>query len=235
MKLIVPAAIGGLVALAAMWRWLWQTDLGPVQPPAEVGESIRLPVYVSGRNAHSWWGVVVLLLVAGTVFACLVFAYYYYWTITPGAWPPLEHALPGAGTPLASAALWIGSALALEQAKRALDRYAKGRLRLWLALALASACAAYALALHGQYDTGLAPSEHAYAASVYAFLAYQGIFVAVIAIMTAYLLARSWAGLLDGIRRVSFDNCRLFWLYSAGQALTALAIVYLSPAFAPTP
>jgi cytochrome c oxidase subunit I+III len=163
-----------------------------------------------------------------------VFTYFYFWTVTPGAWPPLAHALPGAGSPLASALLWLGSAAALAQAKHALDRYAHGKLRLWLAVAWFAACAAFGLALHGQYRTGLLPTEHAYAAAVYAFLAYQGLFVAVVTIMAAYLLARSWAGLLDGIRRVSFDNCRLFWLYTIGQALVALAIVHLSPLFAHT-
>jgi len=50
--------------------------------------------------------------------------------------------------------------------------------------------------------------------------------------MAAYLLARSWAGLLDATRRASFDNCRncrLFWLYAAAQGLVALAVAYAAP------
>jgi hypothetical protein len=28
---------------------------------------------------------------------------------------------------------------------------------------------------------------------------------------------------------VTFDNCRLFWLYAAGQALVGLAVLYVLP------
>jgi cytochrome c oxidase subunit I+III len=173
--------------------------------------------------------MVVLMFVSGTIFACLVFAYFYYWTVAPGAWPPLPGALPAIAWPLAAALCWLGSAFSLRWARRALERYRYGRFRLGIGIALLAAFAAFGVGLYGQYRTGLLPTEHAYAAVVYAFHAYQGLFVAVVAIMATYLIARSWAGLLDGIRRVSFDNCRLFWLYAVGQGLVALAIVYGAP------
>ena len=62
--------------------------------------------------------------------------------------------------------------------------------------------------------------------------ALQGLFLAVVLIMTAYLIARSWAGRLDGIRRVTFDNCRLFWLYTVAQGLVGLALVHGAPLIA---
>jgi cytochrome c oxidase subunit I+III len=228
-KMTVPAAIGGVVAVVAMWRWLWQSDQGPVHAPVDAGEGTKLPVYVTGPVSHSWWAMVVLMFVSGTIFACLVFAYFYYWTVAPGAWPPLPGALPVVTWPLAAALLWLGSAFSLRWARRALERYRYGRFRLGVGLALLAALAAFGVGLYGQYRTGLLPTEHAYAAVVYAFHAYQGLFVAVVAIMATYLIARSWAGLLDGIRRVSFDNCRLFWLYAVGQGLAGLAIMYASP------
>jgi cytochrome c oxidase subunit I+III len=227
-KLAWPAAICGLIALAAMWRWLWQTDRGPAYPPVDVGGGITLPVYATGPSAHSWWAMVVLLLVCGTIFACLVFAYFFLWTIAP-EWPPVRDALPDSRWPIASAALWLASAAALAYAKRALDATALPRFCALLALAFVLAALAFGGALYGQLATGLEPTEHAYGAIVYALLAHQGQFVAVLGIMTAYLLARSWAGLLDATRRASFDNCRLFWLYAAAQGLVGLAVAYAAP------
>ena len=57
-KLPWLAAIGGLVALAAIWRWLWQTDRGPSHPPVDIGGGIKLPVYATGPSAipgGRWW------------------------------------------------------------------------------------------------------------------------------------------------------------------------------------
>jgi cytochrome c oxidase subunit I+III len=44
--------------------------------------------------------------------------------------------------------------------------------------------------------------------------------------MAGYTLARSWAGLLDAERRVTFDSTRLMWHYTAAQGLIALAIMH---------
>src|SRR5690606_19770919 len=134
--------------------------------------------------------------------------------------------------PVLAALLWIASALALRWARRSLERYAYARFRLATVAAAVAACAGYALALLAQAGTGLTPTEHVYGAIVYAIAALQGLFLAVVLGMTAYLLARSWAGRLDGIRRVTFDNCRLYWLYTAGQGLAGIALVYGAPLLA---
>jgi cytochrome c oxidase subunit I+III len=44
-----------------------------------------------------------------------------------------------------------------------------------------------------------------------------------------FVLARSLAGLLDGIRRQTYDNTMLIWHYAVAQALVAIAIVQLAP------
>jgi cytochrome c oxidase subunit I+III len=53
--------------------------------------------------------------------------------------------------------------------------------------------------------------------------------VLVLFLMGAYNLARSWSGLLDAKRRVSFDNTRLFWHYTVGQGLTGLLAMHALP------
>ena len=61
------------------------------------------------------------------------------------------------------------------------------------------------------------PEAHAYGASVYTILALQGFFVATVAIMALYTIARWWAGKLDSVRRSTFDNTMLFWHYATAQ------------------
>lgn len=48
----------------------------------------------------------------------------------------------------------------------------------------------------------------------------------VVALMAGYVQARSWAGKLDGVRRLSFDNPMLFWLYTCGQGLVGVVLLH---------
>ena len=57
----------------------------------------------------------------------------------------------------------------------------------------------------------------------------QLFFVAIVAVVGAFTLARSWAGLLDNVRRATFDNTVLFWRYTVVQGLISLAIIHLFP------
>lgn len=70
-------------------------DKGEDHPPQDIGGGWRVPVYVQGPESHSWWAVVVLLLVDGTAFACLIFTYLFLWTVSPEVWPTDMAALPG--------------------------------------------------------------------------------------------------------------------------------------------
>ena len=63
-----------------------------------------------------------------------------------------------------------------------------------------------------------------YGAVIYTFVALQGFFVAVMTIMVLYTLARSLCGLLNGVRRATFDNTMLLWHYTTAQGLVAIAI-----------
>ena len=42
---------------------------------------------MSGPASHSWWAMVVLILVAIALFGALVFSYLYLWTVSPQVWP----------------------------------------------------------------------------------------------------------------------------------------------------
>jgi cytochrome c oxidase subunit I+III len=66
---------------------------------------------------------------------------------------------------------------------------------------------------------------------VYAVLAWQSVHVCALLVMTAFTLARSWSGMLDRTRRVTFDNTRLFWHYMVGQGIAGIALVHAIPRF----
>ena len=78
------------------------------RPRVEIGGGIKLPTYATGPLSHSWWAMVVLLLVAGSLYLAYVFSYLYLWTVSPQVWPRPEQ-LPPIAWPLMSGALLAAS------------------------------------------------------------------------------------------------------------------------------
>jgi cytochrome c oxidase subunit I+III len=231
-KLVVPAVACGVFALVMIFRWLWESDPGPSHAPVDIGGGIRLPVYVTGPASHSWWAMVILIMVAGTIFGSLLFAYLFLWTVSPEMWPAGAENLSAIAWPLASAVLLLASSGCIAYASRRLRSVsARGQLPIRLAIPIAIALLGAALWLdfQGQWQTGLRPDRSAYGAVVYAILGLQALFVASMATMGLYTVARSVSGMLDAQRRATFDNTMLLWHYTVAQGLIGLALVHSFP------
>lgn len=232
-KLVVPALVAGVFAVVMTIAWMWTTDPGPSHAPVPIGGGISLPVYVTGPLSHSWWAMVVLILVSAAMLACLVFSYLFLWTVSPAVWPAAGGALPALRYPLAAALLLVSSSGAIAYASRALKRASHdgGHWPVRCALLLAAPLLAAALGaeFYGHWQSGLRPTDSSYAAMVYTFVAVQGFFVAVMLVMGLYTLARSLCGRLNAERRATFDNTMLLWHYTVVQGLLALALVHGFP------
>jgi cytochrome c oxidase subunit I+III len=223
------AIVGGVLALAMILVWAWGTDQGPGAGPVEVGHGAWLPTYVTGRLAHSWWAMMVVIAVLGTTFVSLVFSYAYLGLVGPGDWPPAVAKRPSGHWPAMAAAAWLGSAWLVAGASRALAVGATGRFRVRLGLGLGLVLLATALDGASQWRAGLTPDRHAYEATVATFVGVQAVTAAAVLILALYTLARSWRGLLDRARRVTLDNTMLLWQYAVAQGVLALGVVHLLP------
>ena len=231
-KLVVPAFLSGLLAVAMIFRWIWDTDPAPLEDMLDIGGGVRLPAYASGTVSHSWWAMVVLLLVAGSIFAAMVFAYLFLWTVSPQVWPQAGAGLPALAWPLASAAMlaacgtgfaWLNRRLRPERPRPGAGFY------LVLAAALVLGPVSLALELAAHWQAGVRPYQSAYGAAVYGIIGVQGFFMLNAALMAGYLVARAAAGLIDGKRRVTFENVMLFWHYTVFQGLAGLALLHGFP------
>jgi cytochrome c oxidase subunit I+III len=230
--LLVEGAVAFLIALGAMVWWLWTgTDPAPPQPATvDVGDGIRLPTHATGPMSTSWWAMVVLMLVQGTAFACLLGSWMYLWLVNGDAmWPP-----PGMGTPVG----WLGAL--------ALLLYGGGGLLVWIAawlltrgwhwpvrgvlllsaLLFAAGAGADGFAL---WLAGIRPEVHAYGAATFTIFAWQATHVAIALLMLGYTFARSLAGKLNARRRLTMDNTMLFCVYTAAQGAAGLALPHLFP------
>jgi cytochrome c oxidase subunit I+III len=222
-KLSVPAAVCGVIAIAAIVRWAWELDPGPAQPPVDIGGGLRVPIYLTGPAASSWLAMVVLILVASSLFACLVGSYVYLWTVSKGAW------LPPPGDPLMAGAMLAASSAAVGYASRALKRDRAARASAALLVAVPLVICASAVELGALWASGLSPARSSYGALVYTFAGLQAFYALTVAVMAVYTIARERAGLIDRVRRVTFDNTMLLWHYAVVQGLVGLAFVHAFP------
>ena len=220
-KLVPLALLCGAIAIGALLHWGWQLDPPATHPAVDIGGGLRLPVYVSGPLSQAWWAMVILMLVSGSLYACLLFSYLYLWTVSPDIWP---RAGPHAGFAASTAILLLLSSAAVALANRGVARNGS----CWpLAIAIALLLLGFGVNLFSQWS--VSPRETAYGAIVYAIVSWDGFFAACATLLALFALARRRAGLLDRERRVTFDNARLFWHYTVGQALAGLAMVHGFP------
>ena len=223
-KLVWISAACGVVALAAMLHWGWSLDPPVDGRLAHIGGGIHLPTYMSGPSSQAWWAMVVLMLVSATLYGCVVFSYVFLWHRSPEVWPAR---LPPIGYALAAAALLAASSAGVAWADRRVGRSGDCRV-LWLALPLL--LAGWAAALAAQH--AVSPKQDAYGAIVYAVLSVDGFFVATTAVLALFALARHATGRIDRVRRVNFDNARLFWHYTVAQSLVGLVLLHGLPRIA---
>jgi len=216
---VVPAAAFGTLALAAFLRWLWTgTDFGPIgEGRGDIGGGLVLPTYVTGPLSTSWWAMGALMLVMGSAYACVLGSYLFLWLVNgDGLWPPAGIGLPLLDRGLLALGLYLAAGAAVWGGGALLRR--RGSLPFWvIPLALLALAGGYGADIASLWEAGLSPSSHAYASASYLLVTWQGVNVIAGGIMLLYTQARSWAGMLDGVRRVTYDNTMLFLIYTAGQ------------------
>ncbi|MDB5840739.1 MAG: ctaD [Herminiimonas sp.] len=222
----------GITAIVGVIVWLWQSDRVPPQATAKVADDVVLPVGATGSASHSWWATIIMLIVDGTIFASLLFAYIHISMRLPVSCPPPNAALPAPLWPLLSCGLLLTGSALMASAQRGLHPAApQKRLRLAVMAALACLIGAFACDFIGQRLAGLDPSAQAWSATVAALVGYQGFHVVVLAIIAVYLCARSWRKLLTPSSRATLDNSALIWHYTTLQGIACAAAINIVPLF----
>nr|MBF0684014.1 cytochrome c oxidase subunit I [Pseudomonas sp.] len=230
-KQVHIAVACGVVAIIACLVWTWQLDR-PSQGDVAVARNLRLPTYMTGPLSHSWWAMVVLMLVAASLYLSYFFSYLYLWTVSPDVWAPQgSPAPPILAYPAVSAALMIAGVAIVVLAGRLLPFRGKrsfGTAAL-LALAALAMVGSIGIEIWGHLETGLNPASSSYAAMVYMASVLEGQIAFAVVIMCLFAGARLITAQLDKQRRVTFDNAALLYYYAAAQGLFGLLLVHGFP------
>jgi len=228
----VPLAIAsGVLAIGACLVWTWELDR-PSQGEVEVAKGMRLPTYITGPLSHSWWAMVVLMLVGASLYVSYFFSYLYLWTVSPEVWAPAgAPAPPSVVYPGLSAVMLILGAGCMLWCGRILpesDRRHWGGMSL-LVIAAALMVGAVILEIWGHWQTGLRPTDSSYGAMVYMASVLEGQIAFVVTIMCLFAVARLLTRQLTAQRRVTFDNAALLYYYAVGQGLFGLLLIHGFP------
>ncbi|MEJ1158698.1 cbb3-type cytochrome c oxidase subunit I [Prosthecomicrobium sp. N25] len=228
-QLTVPAFACGVLAIVSVMVWMWDCDPGPYHPPVDIGGGIRIPVQATGPVSHAWWAMMVLMVVSGMIFACVVATYLYLWTANPGRWPPPGTTRADPLWPVLSAGAFLAGSAIVVLAGRLLP--ARPRLRAGGAAALMLAAAPWpalgvAAEVAGHWQSGLRPDASSYGAAVYTISTLQGFLAAVLALMAGFVAARGLSSRLDRSRRATYDCTMLLWHTATAQGLAGLALVH---------
>ena len=227
-KVYWGAALLVLPLLGMFAGWLWTTGDRNAPATVDIGDGRLLPTQYGARNAPGWWALVITLLIDGSLFASLVFAYFYLWLGTE-AWPPAGIAIGGLALPLAALALLLLQGVATWWAGRAMQRGATGATVMAL-LAAAGLGAAFigmeAWALAGPVGV---PQAHAYASVVWTLAGFHMLHVAIAVLMSVFVAARARAGYVHAGRPLEPRVVAGFWRYTVGIGLVAWVVIHVFP------
>jgi heme/copper-type cytochrome/quinol oxidase subunit 3 len=167
---------------------------------------------------------VVLMLVSGSLYFCALFAYLYLWTVSPQLWPA---EFPSLAWPLISTTLILLSSMVFGLANRSLKAARMKTMSAAIIAAIVLFVAGIGAELASHWS--LSPTESAYGAIVHLLVGLAGFYGTVIITLALFVLARAAAGRVDPVRRVTFDNARLFWHYTVAQTLVGIVLVHAFP------
>jgi cytochrome c oxidase subunit I+III len=223
-KAYAPAAASGVLAVLCMARWAWDTDR-PIAPASvDIGGGVMIPTYASGSSSHGWWATMVLLVVLGMIFALLIVSYVFLWSRNIEYWADPPAAAGAAGPAFLSASAGAAAVFAMKRQRRS-PAMSVGLLS-GSALALIAAWWMEAAAWRAH---GVDPQFFSQDALIAVFLAWNGTFTVVCALLAGYAAARLFAGLLVRERPATVEAIGLFISYAALQALLSLAATRLFP------
>jgi cytochrome c oxidase subunit I+III len=159
-----------------------------------------------------------------TAFLCIVFGYFFFWSIHED-FPPDPSAGPGLFWPALSAMLLFG-AWGLTVRARAWNRKDHATsFFAGLAVAMTLALGGAAALLMGPWATGLDPTSHAYPATVWLLAAWTVFHVAIGVVLQLFCLASRFAGRMTARHDLDISITGLYWHFTLLTAAIAVLTI----------
>lgn len=219
------ALISAVAALLVICFWLWTaTGAIPQKIEKDVGLGLKLPLYASGPASIGWWAMFITMLADLTAFVCLVFGYFFYWTIHED-FPPRTATGPGVFWPCLAAVLLLGAWTLTVLARRWNRRDHASAFYLGLLFAGALTLAGGAALIAGPWLTNLDPKSHVYPATVWVLVIWSAFHALIGFVMQLYCIPRRLAGRTTARHDIDITNVALYWHFTAITVVITVAVI----------
>lgn len=183
------------------------------------------------RRPTAWWGMLLLIVTEGALFAMLIASYFYLRFRGTPQWPPDGIANPKLALPIAMTVLLASSSVPMWYAERSARRGATARLLGGLAASFALG-AAFIVLQAVEYADKLdlyTPRTDAYGSAFFTITGLHGAHVVAGLGLTAWTAVRAARGAYGPGRRCGVATTAMYWHFVHGVWLVVFASLYLSP------
>ncbi|MBX6363277.1 MAG: heme-copper oxidase subunit III [Gemmatimonadetes bacterium] len=181
-------------------------------------------------RSPGWWAMVWTIVTEASLFAYLLFSYFYLASQARAPWPPrgplsLELALP-------NTVLLILSSVAVIWAERGIRRGDQRRLRIGLLVGFLLGLAFIVIQGIEWSDQPFGPRSNAYGALFFTITGFHGAHVIVGLLMLLAVQVWAWMGTFTEERHLGVTNAAMYWHFVDVVWLFVFTSLYLSPRFA---
>ena len=190
-------------------------------------EQPRVPVGSIRRRGTGWWGVLTLILTEASLFAYLLFSYYYLASQTTGAWPP--DGVPGLRLALPNTLVLLASSVCVWWAERGIKRGNRVSAVLGLALGFLLGSIFVVVQVFEWLSKTFSVSSHAYGSLYFTITGFHMAHVAGGLIMLAVLLVWTAMRYFGPKRHAAISIGAVYWHFVDAVWLLVFTTFYLTP------
>ena len=187
----------------------------------------KLPVGSKGTLASGWWGMIALIATEATLFAYLLFSYFFLASHALGRWPPygppkLRIAVPG------TLILILGSVV-MAWGERGIERGKPRRLMAALTAALVLGIAFLAMQFYEWSGEPFKLSTGVYSSLYFTITGFHMLHVLVGLLMLVFLLLWTGFGYFNAVRHAAVSIGVIYWHFVTVVWIAVFFTLYIAP------
>jgi len=188
----------------------------------------QLPKLLVGDASASWWAMWLVLATETSLFAALLFSYFYL-ALGTSPWPPTGIKLPELALPAIGTSLLLSSTLPMAWAQISIRRGQQAGLLVGLMVSFAMGALFLGLQLVELAAKDFQPQTNAYGSVLFTIVGLHGVHVVVGLLISAVVQLRAWLGHFSARRHSAIENLALYWYFLALLSTVIFILLDVSP------